>query len=251
MVYPSSVALQQRFDVLGDDRGRFASFDVRALDGDHDDALQAIVAAAAIATEAPIALVSLVLRRIQLFRAHIGLPPDLAVTRAIDRCVSFCQIVVRTGASLEVCDALGDDRVPQAMVEHYGIRAYLGVPLRIHGRVLGTLCVLDVRPRAFTDAHRVAIERLAVAAAARLAELLPQPETSGRDDLTAAIAGVVSGRISAIEVRARLRALGAGPSGVNALGVITEAALAIGDLEATLATVEVELRHALTRVDQR
>jgi hypothetical protein len=46
------------------------------------DTLQSIVSAAAIAAGAPITLVSLVLRRNQLFRAHFALPPDLAAVRA-------------------------------------------------------------------------------------------------------------------------------------------------------------------------
>ena len=245
---------RDRFDVLDagpNDAGRLASLSWRALDGELDAALQAIVASAARTADAPIALVSLVLKRIQLFRAHVGLPPELALAGATDRCVSFCQIVVRDQAPLAIVDALDDPRVPQALVARYGIRAYYGLPLRVGGRVVGTLCVIDVRPRAFDDQTRVALASLADEAARRLTSLTADDPIDparaapvSRAELTAAIAGVVAARISAIELRPRLRASSSASAGA-ALAVLGDAARALDDIDEELGEVEVALRGLL------
>jgi len=88
------------------------------LDG--DGVLEECVQQAAAAAEAPIALVTFVMRKIQLFRAAIGPPPELAVTRATSRCDSFCQFVVMTEGPFIVTNARLDQRLPQNMVETYG-----------------------------------------------------------------------------------------------------------------------------------
>lgn len=243
---------RDRFDVLGaevGDEARVTTLSWRALDGDIDDELQAIVAAAAKAADAPIALVSLMLKRVQLFRAHVGLPPELALARATDRCVSFCQVVVRDQAPLAITDALDDPRVPQALVDRYGIRAYYGLPLRVGGRVVGTLCVIDVRARAFDDAMRGALDDLAEAAARRLTALtsddpIAVPRDGSGHALSGAIAGVISARISAIELRPRLRA-SAMASHAGALAVLGDAARAIDDIDEELGKVEIALRGLL------
>jgi hypothetical protein len=58
----------------------------------------------------PMAIVSLVLSRIQLFRAQHGLPAELAACGSTSRDASFCQLVVKDGARLEVEDAATDAR---------------------------------------------------------------------------------------------------------------------------------------------
>lgn len=138
---------------------------------DADEVLDAAVEEAARIAGTPIALVSLVMRGIQLFRAHRGLPPELAASRATSRANSFCQFVVRDELPLLVDDAPVDARVPQDLVENYGIRAYLGVPVRVHGQVVGTLCAIDVVPRRFSKDVVVAMKRLASRVSARLAQL--------------------------------------------------------------------------------
>jgi hypothetical protein len=243
-----------RFDVLAADDRRLDVARGEVLASAPDDTLQSIVSAAAIAAEAPIALVSLVLRRIQLFRAHIGLPPDLAVAGGTDRCVSFCQLVVRDKTPLAIEDALRDARVPQALVDAYGVRAYLGFPLLLEGVVIGTLCILDVRPRTFTAEQRLAVERLAGVASERLGQLVqtPGPATSTaelgasrlRGELSSAMGDTVAARIASIELRPALRAHTAGAH--TALTVLTDAARAAEDLDGALGRVESSLRRAST-----
>jgi GAF domain-containing protein len=130
-----------------DDPLRLSQFRGAILRLDSDGVLDECVRAAAARAEAPIALVTFVMSKIQLFRAAVGLPPELEASRATSRCDSFCQFVVKSDAPFTVTDAQHDDRVPQRMVQTYGIAAYLGVPIRVGGQVLGSLCVADGVPR--------------------------------------------------------------------------------------------------------
>lgn len=153
--------MPDRIDALGNQSRRLRAFRGQVIEDTLDAELQDLVREAARQLEVPIALVSLILDQIQFFRAHHGLPPDLAAVRATSRDTSFCQLVVRDDAPLEVNDAPHDARVPQALVEQYGIRAYLGVPIRIDDEVLGTLCVIDTKPHIFTKADHARLRRLA------------------------------------------------------------------------------------------
>jgi hypothetical protein len=154
-----------------DSPDRLASLDVVALGVDADAVLDACVEEAARLAEAPIALVSLVMRHIQLLRAHHGLPSELAVGSATSRGNSFCQIVVRDESALLVEDAALDPRVPQELVTRYGIRAYAGVPVRVRNQLIGTLCVIDVVPRRFDPSVVSMLESLGAVVGARLAAL--------------------------------------------------------------------------------
>jgi GAF domain-containing protein len=157
---------QDRIDGLGPDWR--SPLDREMLLESDDPELNDIAAHAAEAIGAPIAIVSLILQRIQLFRAHVGLPPDLAVARATDRDASFCQFVVRDDDTFVVEHAAEDPRVPQDLVERYGIQAYLGAPVRIGGRTAGSLCVIDVVPREFGPEERARLSELAAQASGRL-----------------------------------------------------------------------------------
>ena len=111
------------------------------------------------------------LKRTQYFRAHTGLPPDLAIARATDRDASFCQFVVRDRARFEVTDAARDDRVPQELVERYGIAAYIGEPVKVAGHVIGSLCAIDLVTRTLSDRERSDLAALAEKVSARLEQL--------------------------------------------------------------------------------
>lgn len=109
-------------------------------------------------------LVSVVLERLLLFRGHVGLPPDLLASRAIDRGASFCARVIADNAVVAVEDVLAHpDHVPE-LLTRYGLASYLGAPIVVAGTVIGCVAILDDRPRRFA-----AGERSAIVAAARMA----------------------------------------------------------------------------------
>ncbi|KYG08378.1 diguanylate cyclase [Sorangium cellulosum] len=162
---------------------RLAELHGAMLRTDADAILDACVTRAARLARAPIAFVSLVVRHIQLLRAHHGLPLELAVSCATSRSNSFCQLVVRDEAPLLVEDALRDERVPKELVEHYGIRAYAGVPVRVRGHAIGSLCVLDVVPRRFDPRTIDGLDQLAIEVAGRLSDLVERDAPVGSADL--------------------------------------------------------------------
>ncbi|WP_438041056.1 GAF domain-containing protein [Sorangium sp. So ce128] len=153
------------------DAARLAELRGALLRADADAILDTCVVRAAKLARSPIAVVSLLVRHVQLLRAQHGLPLELAVSCATSRSNSFCQLVVLDEVPLIVDDALRDERVPKELVESYGIRAYAGVPVRAHGHVLGALCVLDVVPRRFDQRIVGALEQLAIDVSGRLSAL--------------------------------------------------------------------------------
>ncbi|MDX1654808.1 MAG: GAF domain-containing protein [Candidatus Competibacteraceae bacterium] len=172
----------QKIDILGPRPDRHTTFTRELLAAVEDDELQTIVEEAARELSMPIALVSLVLEQIQFFKAHYGLPADLAAARGTARDVSFCQFVVHEGAPFEVVDAAKDHRVPQQLVEEYGVRCYLGMPVLANGMVVGSLCVLGDHPHAFSDAERERLQKLAELVSQRL-EVLSEHRMQARSSL--------------------------------------------------------------------
>ncbi|MCC5871842.1 MAG: GAF domain-containing protein [Gammaproteobacteria bacterium] len=131
----------------------------RILDTPAETAYDDVVALAAAIADVPTALISLVDRDRQWFKARIGL--DVEET---SRSESFCSWAVYESAPLVVPDALEDERfLGNPLTEgEGGIRFYAGIPLRTPERaVLGTLCVIDTRPREITPGQLESLERLA------------------------------------------------------------------------------------------
>ncbi len=101
---------------------------------------------------APLALVSLVDSDRQFFKSVIGsLPEPYASTRQTPLTHSFCKHVVATGQPLIVEDArVNKDLKDNLAIKELGVIAYAGIPLTTpDGHVLGTLCFIDNRPRAW------------------------------------------------------------------------------------------------------
>jgi GAF domain-containing protein len=161
-----------------DDKARLAQFRAPLLQLDSDGVLDDCVAKAARAADAPIALVSFVMGKVQLFRAAVGLPAELELSRATSRCDSFCQFVVKYEGPFTVTDAKNDPRVPQHLVETYGIQAYLGVPIRSGGQTLGSLCVADGKERTWRPSLVGELSDIAARVSARLDELAREGATT-------------------------------------------------------------------------
>lgn len=162
---------------------RLDAFDAELISTTPDDVLQSCVQQASASADTPIALVSLVMRRVQFFRAQIGLPPDLEQSRATSRQSSFCQFVVQGEQPFIVSDAPTDERVPKELVQVYGIGSYLGIPLHYQGEVIGSLCVIDVKPRQFDPLLIDTLKALAGRVVARLATL--KEEHAKEEDIPA------------------------------------------------------------------
>jgi signal transduction histidine kinase len=87
--------------------------------------------------------------------------------RRLERRTAFCTVVVASQDALLVPDTAADDRWTHGPGDW---RAYAGVPLREPcGQVVGTLCGLDVRPRAWSATDLAALHDLSRWAEAELA----------------------------------------------------------------------------------
>jgi hypothetical protein len=146
-----------------------------------DELFDAVVRDLAHVFNVPISLVSIVDSDRQFWKAHLGLPPDLAEARESPRETSICGHVITEDALLVVEDTTKDRRfADNPFLTERGIRFYAGAPLRTkNGQLVGSLCVIDTKPRQLDD-------RLQCLLKARAAELMEAVET--RQEMPAASA---------------------------------------------------------------
>jgi anti-sigma regulatory factor (Ser/Thr protein kinase) len=108
--------------------------------------------------ETPMAAISLVDEDRQWFKARIGF-----TTAETPRSISFCTHAIQQRDIFVVPDALKDDRLrnnPQVAGDPH-IRFYAGAPLLAReGHALGTLCVVDDKPRKLSDTQLEALAAL-------------------------------------------------------------------------------------------
>lgn len=95
--------------------------------------------------------------------SRIGLMNQLAATRSLPRHEAFCTHVVESHQVLAIDDALNHpDFSKSILVQHYGIRAYLGAPLvDAFGSCLGAIAVMERSPRNFTNREMDFLELMA------------------------------------------------------------------------------------------
>ncbi|BCQ62505.1 diguanylate cyclase with GAF sensor [Pseudomonas sp. NFPP10] len=126
----------------------------------------------------PIALVSLVDADRQWFKSCVGL--DVSET---SRDISFCGHAILGDQILTVPDAGLDERFHDnpLVVGAPGIRFYAGCPLTVtNGSKLGTLCLIDIKPRDLDDEDRALLRDLARMAEQELAAV----QMASMDELT-------------------------------------------------------------------
>jgi PAS domain S-box-containing protein len=129
------------------------------LDSPAEEAFDDLTRLAAQLCETPIALISLVDAQRQWFKSRVGL--DACET---PRDFAFCAHAILAPQLMEIPDALADPRFrdnPLVTGPPY-IRFYAGMPLSGRdGHKLGTLCVIDRRPRQLSMPQREGLQRLA------------------------------------------------------------------------------------------
>ncbi len=111
----------------------------------------------------PIALVTLIDKDRQWFKSQTGLPADLARARSTSRDVSLCGHVIVKDEILIVRDLARDPRFANnPFVKENRLRFYAGVPLRgPNGFPIGSLCILDTKPREITRQEQELLKMIA------------------------------------------------------------------------------------------
>ncbi|HUP81405.1 MAG TPA: histidine kinase dimerization/phosphoacceptor domain -containing protein, partial [Pirellula sp.] len=119
------------------------------LDSPPDGSFDRITALAANLFGVPISIISLVDTDRIWFKSHHGLEVE-----EIDRDLGLCASCIMQNTPWVLTDAKIDVRslANPLVAGEFGLRFYLGVPLQTHdGYNLGTLCVIDKRPREVTE----------------------------------------------------------------------------------------------------
>jgi GAF domain-containing protein len=133
--------------------------DYRILDTESEQSYDDITFLAAQLCDVPIALISLVDSDRQWFKSKVGLAVE-----ETSRDVSFCAHAILGDQTLVVKDARQDERFQDnpLVCSEPNIVFYMGVPLRTPGGAkIGTLCVIDRRPRELSDPQVRSLEALA------------------------------------------------------------------------------------------
>lgn len=132
--------------------------DLAILDTPAEERFDRVTRLASATLNVPVALVSLVDQNRQWYKSCYGLDSEGA-----SRDAAFCAHVVESGNELVVPDTLLDDRFADnpLVAGEPRIRFYAGAPLVLDdGSCIGTLCVIDVRPRAIGEADLAALRDL-------------------------------------------------------------------------------------------
>lgn len=138
--------------------------DLNLLDSQKEEAFDRLTRLASKITNSPVSLVSLVDIDRQFFKSLFGLPEPWASQRETPLSHSFCQHVVASNEPLIVEDARLNEMLKDNLaIPDLDVIAYLGMPLTTSdGIPLGSFCVIDSKPRVWTEREIDIVRELAI-----------------------------------------------------------------------------------------
>lgn len=151
---------------------------LNVLDTRHEERFDRLTRLASRIFDVPIALVCLVDKDRQWFKSVCGLNAS-----ETSRDISFCGHVILQTDLMVIPDALEDKRFHDnpLVTEDPSIRFYAGFPLvNTDGSALGTFCIIDTKPREFSNEDYEALKDLAEMALSELSAI----QLATLDDLT-------------------------------------------------------------------
>jgi GAF domain-containing protein len=165
----------------GDEEERLLSLTRLGLaTGEREPVLDRVTGKVARVFDVPVAAITLIDRDRQWFKAHTGLPEELAAEGTMLRDLSICAHVVAANGPVLVKDLKRDRRFGKSeLLLKHGIRFYAGVPIHApDGQPVGALCVMDLTPRVFTKRDLRMLEEKAADVTeelGRMADVTPVP----------------------------------------------------------------------------
>lgn len=134
------------------------------LDSPVEEAFDRLTKLASKITGSPISLVTLVDADRQFFKSLIGVAEPVATGRETPLSHSFCQHTMANGEPLVIQDAREHPVLKDnPAVPDFGVIGYLGMPLTTTDGVgLGSFCVIDHKPREWSDQEIEIIKELAL-----------------------------------------------------------------------------------------
>ncbi|MFG6433470.1 GAF domain-containing protein [Roseateles sp. LYH14W] len=153
--------------IPADDDARLQALrELLILDTPPEERFDRLVEFAADEFDVPVALISLIDRDRQWFKARVGM--DACET---SREISFCGHAILQPDIFEVLDATRDPRFADnpLVIGAPHVRFYVGAPLLLPGgAAVGTLCLMDAQPRQFDAMDRAILGTLRDLAVAEL-----------------------------------------------------------------------------------
>lgn len=132
----------------------------RISDTPAEDSFDGIAKLAAQIFNVPVSLLSLVDKEDVFFKANFGMGSAKKAKRGTSLCALAIldeKVTVFEDALKEVCLSLNPN-----VTGDFGLRFYAGAPLITHdGFLIGTLCIIDSKPRIFSEKDRSILEGLA------------------------------------------------------------------------------------------
>jgi len=125
--------------------------------------------------DAPIALITAAGGQKCFWEAQCGLPEDTLSSSGIERGRSICDATTFSDSIVVIADiAVEEQFAADPFIKDHGIRFYAGFPLKTHdSKVIGSVCVLDTRPRQITEKQKETL--LSVAESVMMAIELSEP----------------------------------------------------------------------------
>ncbi len=155
---------------------------LEVLDESEEGAFQRLASNLARSFDAPIALVTAAQHGRQIWEAQCGLPDDALSFADAMHDPSVLTRMVSSESMLIIPDTAEDPlSADEPFLRERAIRFYAAVPLKSHdGTVMGSLCVLDTRPRQINEKQKEMLHWIAevVTTAIELKNSTPAPETT-------------------------------------------------------------------------
>ena len=134
------------------------------LDSDVEEVFDRMSRLAARLLGVPATFLSLVDAKRDFYKSSTGFGEPLASQRQMTG-PTFCHFAIQSTEPLVIPDTAGDPvyrDVPT--VKSLGVAAYLGVPIVVGSQPIGSLCAIDVKPRAWNERDIEVLTELAASA---------------------------------------------------------------------------------------